>query len=502
MAEVGVPAQLGPPVTNKNIGTVRTHGLDTPENTPPPDEARNEAENARQLAETKNVDAQQKKTSPEPPPSPKDGSPPSPKDGSPPSPKDGSPPSPKDGSPPSPKDESPPNPKGGSEGDEMEVEKTTPKPERTQWHLKAYESFTQMLGILLNQAENNALINTLDAINDSIREYNTKHGFSQDQFVVDYSTYIAAFKEAVPYRASLKTKPDEEAKGKLESINKRLEKYNKEHDYPSYWVIEIPEPIPEPPAPQRKVTPRRERASERTAGQGRSINSRTRTGWMPKALTINERDGYVFYGGVEKEIAGHVPAGFGHRLLLRQDGRNDYDIYELVRASKFGKNFMDRNKDVLEGKEMNVGTKKSLVGKSFKNVQIYGVAPVRTDSDDEAMLMAWLQFPKDQPLWYWRGWLGDEFGLDKVDEVLNRYVKKAGQKLRRFAQSISLREEDTTDEDGEVEDTEDSEDDGDLDDEAKLHILMKEVENLQKRLKNSGKKSSASSRKPKSKRAK
>jgi hypothetical protein len=84
--------------------------------------------------------------------------------------------------------------------------------------------------------------------------------------------------------------------------------------------------------------------------------------------------------------------------------------------------------------------------------------------------------------------------------VLNMYRKEAGQS-RRSARSISLGEEDTTDEDGEVEHAEDSED-GDLDDEAKLHILMKEVENLQKRLKKSGNKSLTSSRKPKSKRAK
>jgi hypothetical protein len=172
----------------------------------------------------------------------------------------------------------------------------------------------------------------------------------------------------------------------------------------------------------------------------------------------------------------------------------------------FGKNFIGRNKDVLEGKEMQVGTKESLEGKTFKNVQIYGVAPVRTDSDDQAMLMACLQFPWNQPFWYWRSWLGDEFGLEKVDEVLNMFGKRAGQKLRLSAGSISLGEEDTTDEDGEVEDAEDSGDDDNLDDAAKLHILMKEVENLQKRLKKgqnkSGNKSSTSSRKSKSKRAK
>ena len=40
------------------------------------------------------------------------------------------------------------------------------------------------------------------------------------------------------------------------------------------------------------------------------------------------------------------------------------------------------------------------------------------------------------------------------------YRKEAGQKLRRSAGSILLGKEDITDEDGEVEDAEDSEDDG------------------------------------------
>ena len=46
-----------------------------------------------------------------------------------------------------------------------------------------------------------------------------KNGFSQDQFVIDYSAYIAAFKEAAPYRARLKARPGKEAKRKLESLS-------------------------------------------------------------------------------------------------------------------------------------------------------------------------------------------------------------------------------------------------------------------------------------------
>jgi hypothetical protein len=484
MADVGVAPQQTP-VTDKNIGTVKAHGLTTPDSTPPPEDGRIKAEEARQKASAKSLLNSKDESK---------------GDGA----KSDAATTSNNGDatttnnkPPIDGDAATTSNKPPIDGDPMETETTTPRPERTKWHLDVYKEYEEILGGLVNQPEDADLVGGLDDINNEIREYNMEHGFSQDQFVIDYSRYIAAFKEAAPYLARLKTQSDEEARRGIESINKELEKYNKEHDYPSGWAIIIP-------APQRKVTSRRGWASEQTAGRGRK--SKTRTAWRPKALTFNERDGYVLHRGVEKEIAGYVPAGFGHRLLLRQDGRNDYDIYELVRASKFGKNYINRNKNVLEGKEMKVGTKKKLEGENFKHVQVYGVAPVITDSDDEAMLMAWLQFPNSQPRWYWRGSLGDKFGLDKVDEVLNMYRKEAGQRPRRSARSISLGEEDTTDDDGEVEDAEDSEDDGDLDDEAKLHVLMKEVENLQKSLKKSrnkpGNKSSTSSRKSKSKRAK
>lgn len=471
MAEVVVTTPQNPLVTDKNTGTAQTHGLPTPGSTPEPETARIKADEERQRVESQNANAQRNPASVESVPKPEDKS----GDGD----KSAATGDTATG------DAATGNAATGdaattsNKPDGMEgVEKTTPRPERTHWHLKAYKSCGEILGVLVNEPESTDLIKQLDTINNSIREYNTNNGFSKDQFVIDYSPYIPAFKEAAPYRATLATKRDKDAKDKLESINKGLEEHNKKHDYPSDWIIAIPEPPPR----QRKVTPR---------GERRALT-------VGKALTFNESPGHVYDRGVEKQVAGYVRAGFGHRLLLRQDGQNDYDIYELVRASKFGKNFIDRNQDVLKGKEMKVGTKKDLEGKNFKNVSIFGVAPVRTDSDDEAMLMVWLQFPREQPLWYWRSWLGDKFGLDMVDEVLNMYREQAGQRPRRSARSISLGEGDTTDEDGEVEDTEDSEDDGGLNDEDKLRVLMKEVANLQKRLKSGNK----SSRKSKSKRAK
>jgi hypothetical protein len=79
-------------------------------------------------------------------------------------------------------------------------------------------------------------------ITNMIREGNKQDGLSPDLFVVDYLTYIAAFKEASPYRDRLMSHPDEVVKRELESINEKLRKFNEEHHYPSDWVSAIPQP--------------------------------------------------------------------------------------------------------------------------------------------------------------------------------------------------------------------------------------------------------------------
>ena len=187
---------------------------------------------------------------------------------------------------------------------------------------------------------------------------------------------------------------------------------------------------------------------------------------MPKSLTFNERDGYVIEAGVEKELYGYMAAGYGHRVLLRQDGRHGYDIFEFVRASKFGRSFVERNQNVLGKTGIVAGTKESLWGMSWKQVDIFGVAPVRTDSDDERMSMAWVGFPGKDPTWYWRSHLGEEFGIDAVDEKLNTFRRMAGQLPGKTVE----------DEAEESDDDEESEDE-----ETRLQYLREELKRLEQR---------------------
>jgi hypothetical protein len=60
---------------------------------------------------------------------------------------------------------------------------------------------------------------------------------------------------------------------------------------------------------------------------------------------------------------------------------------------------------------MKIKINKLLKNKNFKNVKVYEIANVITDSGDEAFIMDWLQFfEDDKSCWYYRSVLGGEFG--------------------------------------------------------------------------------------------
>ncbi|KAK5222332.1 hypothetical protein LTR47_010646 [Exophiala xenobiotica] len=343
-------------------------------------------------------------------------------------------------------------------------------PQLTDAHRHAFEVSWGLLQVLSDNPDDEKVINGLQEVNRKILEINAANGFpNSERFVIDFEVYQGVFKKALPLLEQWKQTSDEKARAELEMMNQWLEKFIKERGYPADWKINVPEAptqsIPKPPV-------------QSTA----STATRTRSERLPKPLAFNEKDGYVLQGGVEKELYGYAKAGYGHRVLLRQDGQNGYDIFEFVRASKFGKNFVERNQNVLSGTEIKAGTKASLRGMSWKQVSIFGVAPVRTDFDDEAMLMAWVAFPQSEPTWYWRSYLGEEFGIDAVDEKLNTFRRKAGQ-LPRAVIDEDEAEESDDDEEGEDKAT-------------RLRYLREEMKRLEEGTARSRRSSSAKRSKP------
>jgi hypothetical protein len=72
-----------------------------------------------------------------------------------------------------------------------------------------------------------------------------------------------------------------------------------------------------------------------------------------------------------------MPADFGYQFLLRKDRNNNLDIYKLVKTNKFGKKFIEKNKKILKGKKIRLGTQELLKDKIFNRMRIDGVASVK-----------------------------------------------------------------------------------------------------------------------------
>jgi hypothetical protein len=351
-------------------------------------------------------------------------------------------------------------------------------PQMTDDHRKAFDVAGGLLQVLTNNPDDERAINGLQEVNRKIVEINTANGFpNSTRFVVDFDAYQGVSKKALPLLAQWKQNSDEKAREELELMNQWLDNLIQERGYPTHWKIDIPQPSTQsiPQRPRQSTASTAARPTDPTAGRARS-------GKLPKSLAFNERDGYVLEGGAEKELYGYIRAGYGHRVLLRRDGRNGYDIFEFVRASKFGKSFVERNQHVLGGRDIEAGTKAKLRGMSWNKVEIFGVAPVRTDFDDEAMMMAWVAFPETEPTWYWRSHLGEEFGIDAVDEKLNTFRRKAGQ-LPRAVIAEDEAEESDTDEEGE-------------DKETRLQYLREEMKRLEQGTARSRRSSNAKRSKP------
>lgn len=334
-------------------------------------------------------------------------------------------------------------------------------PQMTDDHREAFAVAGGLLQVLSDNPDDERAINGLQEVNRKIVEINTANGFPDStRFVVDFEVYQGVAKKALPLLAQWKQNSDEKAKKELEVMNQWLDNFIQERGYPTDWKIDIPQPsmrsIPRGP---------RQSTASTAARQTAPTEARARSGKLPKSLAFNEREGYVLEGGAEKELYGYILAGYGHRVLLRRDGRNGYDIFEFVRASKFGKSFVERNQHVLGGRDIVAGDKAQLRGMSWNKVEIFGVAPVRTDFNDEAMVMAWVAFAETEPTWYWRSHLGEEFGIDAVDEKLNTFRRKAGQ-LPRAVMAEDEAEESETDEEGE-------------DTETRLQYLREEMKRLE-----------------------
>jgi hypothetical protein len=104
---------------------------------------------------------------------------------------------------------------------------------------------------------------------------------------------------------------------------------------------------------------------------------------------------------------------------LRTDRKHGLDVYELVKSSTFGRNFFKQNKAAPEGRQLKIGQRDTLRGKSIKKMHLGGVALVRRFKKNEpakgwkteAVTIALASFDVGKSaVWYKRSDLGSEFG--------------------------------------------------------------------------------------------
>jgi hypothetical protein len=404
--------------------------------------------------------------------------------------------------------------------DGMDTEPTEPQ-DPTEFHRKIYEECSAFLAALMENPTDPQAIRGLETANNSIRAYNLERGWRSDLFLVEHHKYIEAFEVAYPYRALLKVQRDEFAKQKMISLNTELVKYGKERHYPHYWYMSIPEPPKTARQPQdAEPTKSAREQTTRQPQDSRSTTAPSGTSGGSKYRKTMRQPGFVVDRGVLKEIAHwhEITIGIttGYQLMLKEKGENGYDIYEMVRASKFGVRFGKRVAEMLGNqKKLVTGRKEELRDKWIEDICIAGVAPVRRYQKNEPkggwqketkMFILAGFGEKPQLKWYYRSVLGGEFGQEAIDEEIDAYRKDAGQErplapTKRGTRkkkkngavasddedegSIPLGEEDTSDdEDGDDEDDEDYEDEGALeDDQAELQILLKHVNKLKERMK-------------------
>ncbi|KKY13238.1 hypothetical protein UCRPC4_g06983 [Phaeomoniella chlamydospora] len=357
-------------------------------------------------------------------------------------------------------------------------------------HVEIFQSCEAILSVLMEDPSNSDAIAALQSMNEKIKELNRTNHYPEDVFVIDWEYYQSVFRESLPHSRAWYDRGDEGGKAKLQEVNEKLRKYNADHKLPETWVMTIREPKVRPSTSgtndgstrvdEDGITRGNDNGSTRINEEGlirgstrprskgpqdRSVAKVSTSGI--KYLKMAQPAGYVRDQGIQKKIVGYITMGkisnreilhgddpprskrrqrdgkryrdlVGHRLLLESEGKNNLNIYELVKASAFGKHFFQRRRHVLEGKELLFGSLQRLEDLDLQAADIAAVAHVRRYPENEPS-GGWPSEPvtivnlkkEDESdsefRWYYRSSLVKECGREVTDEVLDYYRKKAGQ---------------------------------------------------------------------------
>lgn len=291
-------------------------------------------------------------------------------------------------------------------------------------HQEIWKHATPVLGRLMYKPGDVQIVAQLKSLNDQILDENRRNGFPEDKerlFTVDTDSFSAIFATAAPYLARLqKSHGDQEAAKQFHLLNDQLTRFNKQHQYPGEWIMDMPKE-------EDREQPRGTSTSPVSVGASS----------QPSFRRCTRKIGHVLDNGIHKKIEGAVKAGFGHQLLISHAGENNLTKFELVAASQFGKGFGRSYLENPDSTMITLGAAPKLKNKEFADMAIAGVASVRRAPKNEpangwsteAKTIVLVDFG-EQPThfaWYARSVLGQRFGQQVVDEEIDRYRSDAGQ---------------------------------------------------------------------------
>jgi hypothetical protein len=125
--------------------------------------------------------------------------------------------------------------------------------------------------------------------------------------------------------------PDIEARATFGTFNEQLREFNRLHQYPEDWTMDLPPehsqqaPVASPVSPLQSSGPSLRTETTALARHGHRRCSRT--------------EGYVKEDNVNKKIEGCMKVATGYQMLVSRPENNGLLIYERVAASTFGRGF-------------------------------------------------------------------------------------------------------------------------------------------------------------------
>lgn len=385
--------------------------------------------------------------------------------------------------------------------DVMEVNAIS-SPEPNDFHKEIHNEATQHFKKLVSKPDDSYAKSQLKLLNDRILQRNRDAGYTKTDLyncTIPYDKFIATFQMAAPYAIRLKKNAsDKTAREKFDDLNNVLKDTAKKDHLPLDWCMGDPVHT-ENEEISRPQTARDKNQSRKVTRSNTSLN-RESISSLPRFRKITREPGYVLDQGIKKKIKGCIKVGFGHQFLLEQPGCQNFHIYELVKASTFGRGAANSYKALPNAGDIVLGKKNELKGKELNEVRIAGVASVRRDMKNEPK-RGWQKEPTTYLLvgfgdsieefkWYNRSLLGQEFGQAVIDEETEAFRKDAGQKPPRGRPqlidlddedegSIPLGDEYTEDEDNE-DDEDDNDDEEDEDEDEEIARLERELEERKK----------------------